>query len=213
MTKTNTSQPAIASSVPSPREAFDAVRSSFDRFCLISGIAVLEEMQEEDTHALCGGRYDRADDRKGHRWGVAQGSVGFQGGKTKVKRPRVRGKDGKEIPLPSWTAAQEEDWLGTRGEEGAKRATGKQEMGDEPDADQCLDAQIWPHRAPARWRYPGEAWRRNLEISGFAALSAAKMKKWMMHIRPSMLKSTVLTRKSRPPNVQPRQRQPRHFQH
>ena len=27
-------------------------------------------------------------------------------------RPRVRGFDGHEVALPSWTAAQAEDWLG-----------------------------------------------------------------------------------------------------
>jgi hypothetical protein len=29
-----------------------------------------------------------------------------------VHRPRVRGYDGHEIALPTWTAAQAEDWLG-----------------------------------------------------------------------------------------------------
>ena len=29
-----------------------------------------------------------------------------------VHRPRVRSLDGREIPLPTWTAAQAEDWLG-----------------------------------------------------------------------------------------------------
>ena len=29
-----------------------------------------------------------------------------------VHRPRVRGLDGPELPLPTWTAAQAEDWLG-----------------------------------------------------------------------------------------------------
>ena len=31
-----------------------------------------------------------------------------------MRRPRVRGKAGQEIPLPGWTAAQQEDWLGKR---------------------------------------------------------------------------------------------------
>jgi len=64
----------------------------------------------------------------------------------------VRGKDKKEIPLPSWEAAQEKDWLGTKGEERLcrDRAT---KMGDEPDADQCLDAQIWSCGTSAGGRY------------------------------------------------------------
>ena len=112
MTRTNTDFPAIAMPAVSPQDAFQEVRASFDRFCLISGIGALEEMLEEDANALCGARYNRNHERQAHRWGATEGPVGFHGGKTKVRRPRVRGKQGKEIPLPSWRAAQEEDWLG-----------------------------------------------------------------------------------------------------
>src|SRR5439155_19059722 len=34
------------------------------------------------------------------------------GGKVAVHRPRVRSYDGHEVALPTWTAAQAEDWLG-----------------------------------------------------------------------------------------------------
>ena len=46
------------------------------------------------------------------RWGKTKGKIGFHGGKVAVHRPRVRGLDGHELPLPTWTAAQAEDWLG-----------------------------------------------------------------------------------------------------
>ena len=142
MTKTNTSHLAIASSLPSPQEAFDDVLDSFERFCLLSGIEAMEQMLEEDANALCGERHARNKNRKGHRWGEAEGSVGFHGGKTKVRRPRVRGKDKKEIPLPRWTAVQEEDWLGHK-RRGACAASDREiKNSDEPDADQCFDTQI-----------------------------------------------------------------------
>ena len=48
----------------------------------------------------------------GHRWGATAGTIGFHGGKVAVRRPRVRSYDGHEVALPSWTAAQGEDWLG-----------------------------------------------------------------------------------------------------
>ena len=48
----------------------------------------------------------------GHRWGTTEGKIGFHGGKVTVHRPRVRSFDGHEVALPSWTAAQAEDWLG-----------------------------------------------------------------------------------------------------
>jgi hypothetical protein len=38
---------------------------------------------------------------------------GSQGpGKVEIERPRLRGFDGKEQPVPSWEAAVAEDWLG-----------------------------------------------------------------------------------------------------
>jgi hypothetical protein len=38
--------------------------------------------------------------------------IGFHGGKVTVRRPRVRSYEGHELALPTWTAAQAEDWLG-----------------------------------------------------------------------------------------------------
>ena len=53
MTRTNTQPTAIAMPADWPQEAFQKVQASFDRFCLISGIAALEEMLEEDANELC----------------------------------------------------------------------------------------------------------------------------------------------------------------
>ncbi len=171
MTRTNTNSTAIAMPAVSPQEAFQEIQASFDRFCLISGIAVLEEMLEEDAQALCGSSHSRNAERKGHRWGAATGPIGFHGGKTKVRRPRVRGKGGKggkEIPLPSWTAAQEEDWLGkwamnlmlinvsTRKFARAVRL---------PEGD-----------LPAE---PGDGTSKSAASRRFVALSAVKMREWM----------------------------------
>src|SRR5262249_58592988 len=46
------------------------------------------------------------------RWGRTKGKIGFHGGKVAVHRPRVRSYDGHEVALPTWRAAQAEDWLG-----------------------------------------------------------------------------------------------------
>jgi putative transposase len=93
-------------------EAWQGVGASFERFCLTAGLATLNEMLEQDAAELCGARYEREDGRGGHRWGRATGKVGFHGGKVEVERPRVRARDGGEMPLPSWQAAQGEDLLG-----------------------------------------------------------------------------------------------------
>src|SRR5262249_60010167 len=50
--------------------------------------------------------------RVGQRWSRTKGKIGFHGGKVTVRRPRVRSYDGHELALPTWTAAQAEDWLG-----------------------------------------------------------------------------------------------------
>jgi putative transposase len=94
------------------KEAWQEVGASFERFCLTAGIATLAGMMEADASRLCGGRYARGDSRGGHRWGRTKGKLGFHGGKVALERPRVRARDGGEVPLPSWEAAMAEDWLG-----------------------------------------------------------------------------------------------------
>lgn len=96
--------------VPSVEAAWQDVDSSFERFCLTAGIGAIEQMLCEDAQRLAGTRHSRGE-RVGHRWGTTKGKIGFHGGKVDVRRPRVR-SDGHEITLPSWRAAQAEDWLG-----------------------------------------------------------------------------------------------------
>jgi len=97
---------------PSLQMAWEEVDSSFERFCLSAGIEAIEQMLCEDARLLAGTAHSRGGGRRGHRWGRTKGKIGFHGGKVAVHRPRVRGYDGHEIALPSWTAAQAEDWLG-----------------------------------------------------------------------------------------------------
>src|SRR3954447_19263413 len=109
MKKDITPTAAVASGV---EEAWRDVGASFERFCLTAGIATLADMMERDAAELCGPRYGREDGRRGHRWGQAAGKLGFHGGKMPIERPRVRTRNGRELALPSWEAAQAEDWLG-----------------------------------------------------------------------------------------------------
>src|SRR5689334_11107882 len=92
--------------------AWENVAVSFERFCLTAGVATLAEMMERDAAELCGPRHGRSMDRRGHRWGRSAGKLGFHGGKVNIERPRVRARGGAELALPSWEAAQAEDWLG-----------------------------------------------------------------------------------------------------
>jgi len=93
-------------------EALASMSASFERFCLAAGLEGLAEMMEQDALAACGERHERGGRRKAHRWGKTKGKIGFHGGNVDLARPRLRGFDGKEQALPSWEAAQSEDWLG-----------------------------------------------------------------------------------------------------
>lgn len=93
-------------------EAWQEVGASFERFCLNAGLATLSSMMKEDAVQLCGPRYGREDGKAGHRWGKTKGKLGFHGGKVELERPRIRARNGKEMPLPSWEEAVSNDLLG-----------------------------------------------------------------------------------------------------
>src|SRR4051794_8253003 len=112
-------------------EAFAEVRASFDRFCLAAGIEALGTMMEADVTAASGPRHGRDAARRAHRWVRTRRRIGFQAGKIEVERPRVE----------AWTAARAE--LRNGGGGGLAWS-----LGDEPDADQCVDAPVRP-RCPA----------------------------------------------------------------
>lgn len=110
MTNTTTTSPLAL--VPNLKRAWQDVHSSFERFCLTAGIGAIEQMLCEDARQLAGAPHSRGGGRVGQRWGRTKGKIGFHGGKVAVHRPRVRSYDGHEVVLPTWTAAQAEDWLG-----------------------------------------------------------------------------------------------------
>ena len=124
MKRTTTTLGAGATAIV--QEAYQEVEASFERFCLSAGLATLTEILEADASALCGARHGRSPERSGHRWGRAKGKIGFHGGRVEVERPRVRLRGGGEVALPSWEAAQRGGLAGP--------------VGDEPDADQRVDA-------------------------------------------------------------------------
>src|SRR3974377_567635 len=111
MTSTTTTS-SLGALVPSLEMAWQDVDSSFERFCLTAGIGAIEQMLCEDAQQLAGMPHSRDGGRVGHRWGRTKGKIGFHGGNVAVHRPRRRLFAGHNLPLPTWTAAQAEDWLG-----------------------------------------------------------------------------------------------------
>jgi putative transposase len=113
MRRNSTTATAVPVMAMSPvGKAMEEASASFERFCLAAGIEALGEMMQRDAAEACGARHSRVEARRGYRWGRTRGKIGFHGGKVDIERPRVRDFAGREMPLPSWEHALEEDWLG-----------------------------------------------------------------------------------------------------
>jgi hypothetical protein len=61
-------------------EGLEEFKGSFDRLCLRAGTAAIEAMLATDAEQLCGKRYQRHAERRGHRWGMVGSEVGWHGG-------------------------------------------------------------------------------------------------------------------------------------
>jgi len=109
---TTITTPSSLAARAQPGDGLARCDSSFERFCLTAGIGAIEQMLCEDAQQLAGAPHNRGGGRVGHRWGRTKGKIGFHGGKGCCASPRVRSYDGHEVALPTWRAAQAEDWLG-----------------------------------------------------------------------------------------------------
>ncbi len=66
--------------------------------------AVTEELQQE-VRRLAGDRYDRGS--RNLRWGAQNGSIYLRDQKLPIRVPRVRSRNGEEVPLESYTRMQQ----------------------------------------------------------------------------------------------------------
>ena len=152
--------------------AWQDVDRSFERFCLTAGLGAIEQMLRDDAQQLTGPPYSRGEQRSGQRWGTTKGKIGFHGGKVAVHRPRVRSYDGREVELPTWTAAEAEDWLGrwamnlmlinvsTRGLSGFLKGTCRSWPGTAP-RNRRRHGGLWPCRPtgwPSGWHPTCPSW-------------------------------------------------------
>ena len=76
-----------------------------------TGMQVVETMLREDQEALCGPKYQHNEEREAYRHGSEMGWMVLGGRKIRVRKPRVRSKDGEEVPLPTWEQYRAEDPL------------------------------------------------------------------------------------------------------
>src|SRR3954454_24533075 len=149
-------------------EAMSSMSASFELFCLASGMEALGEMMDQDAQTICGPRHARGRDRRAHRWGKTKGKIGFHGGKVDIERPRLRGFDGKEHPVPSWEAAVAENWLGKWGM--------NQMLINVSTRKFSRSVRLPEGDVPAA---AGAGLSKSAASRPFAALSAGRMKEWM----------------------------------
>jgi transposase-like protein len=97
-----------------PLRLVDVVRADLRAFVTRAGMEALAAMLEEDRASLCGPRYEHDAERTCSRAGYAPGELVMGGRRVSVTRPRVRDRDGREVPLSSWGAFRDEDPLDER---------------------------------------------------------------------------------------------------
>lgn len=89
-------------------------RATLHDAVVAAGIGVLSAMLEEDRSRLCGPRYAHDPRRRASRAGHAEGELAMGGRRVRMQRPRVRGADGREVPLETWERFAEADPLTPR---------------------------------------------------------------------------------------------------
>src|SRR5262245_16462356 len=76
-----------------------------------AGLLVMKALIDDEVERRVGPRYAHVADRTAVRWGQDEGHVVFAGRKVVMNRPRVRGKDGREIELERYRLFQSNDRL------------------------------------------------------------------------------------------------------
>lgn len=89
-------------------------RATLHDAVVTAGMSVLSAMLEDDRVRLCGPRYTHDPHRHASRAGHAEGELAMGGRRVRVRRPRVRGADGREVALETWERFAETDPLTPR---------------------------------------------------------------------------------------------------
>ena len=80
-------------------ELMAQVADEIERAASQAGILMMKAMIDEEVEQLAGPRHVHNEDRDAYRWGHEEGHVVFAGRKVALSKPRVRNKDGHEMPL------------------------------------------------------------------------------------------------------------------
>jgi len=92
----------------------EVVKGELHELVVGAGMTVLMKMLEAEREALCGPVYAHSATRASTRGGSAPGELSLGGRRARLRRPRVRGVDGKEVRLATWDAFASNDPLNER---------------------------------------------------------------------------------------------------
>jgi putative transposase len=90
------------------------VKATLHDAVVAAGMTVLSALLEQERTTLCGPRYAHDSGRRAMRAGHTDGELAIGGRRASVRRPRVRGVDGQEVPLASWERFSSADPLTPR---------------------------------------------------------------------------------------------------
>lgn len=129
------------------------------------GLQAFAAMLEAERTQLCGERYKHNPARKATRGGSTRGELALGGRRISVPRPRVVDREGREVPLSTWTELEGNDPLDARAVEQMTIgvATRKYSRSLEP----------LPERLETRGTSKSAVSRR------FVAMTAEKLTEWM----------------------------------
>jgi len=88
-----------------------ALREGLLAMSTVAGLAALHELLQEEITALCGPRGRHDAERVAYRHGQVPSSLPLGGRKVRLERPRVRGREGQEVPLLTWRTLAARDLL------------------------------------------------------------------------------------------------------
>jgi len=80
-------------------EVLAGVHDAVEAVAAEAGLLVMRTIIEDEVEQHAGRRYRHAPERPAFRWGSEEGSVVFAGRKLPFARPRLRSRDGRELPL------------------------------------------------------------------------------------------------------------------
>jgi len=97
----------LAVNVPLPLvEVWEELQPEVEHLTGLAGLRIIRAVIEDEVMRRVGPRYRPAEEGGCRRWGQQAGYVVFGGQKVAVERPRVRTREGREVPLETYARLQ-----------------------------------------------------------------------------------------------------------